>query len=152
MKKAKKKFYQILPLLIVPGLIMSAILPFVLPALKMMTLLAGMINNMAFTGAVFTLLRNNAFNDKYEHKVIYVNEGYENEKHAHIHDDHYGDFENYEESKDEFEIVEDNGQHIEEQPLNSDWLKQHYGSTSVQGNVFPISGSHYKRSSKIRST
>lgn len=136
MKKAKETFYKILPLLIVPGLIMSAILPFVLPALKMLTLLAGMINNMAFTGAVFTLLRNNAFNDKYEHKVIYVNEGYDNEKHTHItHEDHHGGFENYEESKDEFVIEDDNGGHIEEHPLNSDWIKQYYGP-SAHANVF----------------
>ncbi|CAH2076281.1 unnamed protein product, partial [Iphiclides podalirius] len=81
MKKLKKKFYNIIPLLLVPGLIMSAILPFVLPALKLMVIKVGILNNMALSGAVFTLLRNNAFNDVNQHKIIYVNDGYHNEKH-----------------------------------------------------------------------
>lgn len=79
MKKLYKQFYKIMPFILVPGLIMSAVLPFFLPMLKMMTLAAGMLNNMALTGAVFTLLRNNAFNDKYQNKVIYINEGYSND-------------------------------------------------------------------------
>ncbi|XP_068632671.1 uncharacterized protein [Battus philenor] len=81
MKKWRKKFFNIIPLLLVPGLIMSAILPFVLPALKMMVIAVGMLNNMALSGAVFTLLRNNAFNEANQHRIIYVNEGYHNEKH-----------------------------------------------------------------------
>ncbi|KPI92677.1 hypothetical protein RR46_13898 [Papilio xuthus] len=81
MKKMKKKFLSIIPLLLVPGLIMSAILPFVLPALKMMVIAVGILNNMALSGAVFTLLRNNAFNEANQHRIIYVNEGYHNEKH-----------------------------------------------------------------------
>ncbi|XP_014362522.2 uncharacterized protein LOC106714093 [Papilio machaon] len=81
MKKMKKKFLNIIPLLLVPGLIMSAILPFVLPALKMMVIAVGILNNMALSGAVFTLLRNNAFNEANQHRIIYVNEGYHNEKH-----------------------------------------------------------------------
>ncbi|CAG9578841.1 unnamed protein product [Danaus chrysippus] len=84
MKKITKQFYAIMPLLILPGLLMSAILPFFLPTLKMMTLATGMLNNMALTGAVFTLLRNNAFNDKYQKKVIYLNKGYVNDKYPHI--------------------------------------------------------------------
>ncbi|XP_038214697.1 uncharacterized protein LOC119834413 [Zerene cesonia] len=78
MKKMTKMFYQALPFLIFPGLIMSAVLPFFLPTLKMATLATVMLNNMALTGAVFTLLRNNAFNDhKYPKRVIYVNAGYD---------------------------------------------------------------------------
>ncbi|CAK1601125.1 unnamed protein product [Parnassius mnemosyne] len=80
MKKLHKKFYNIVPLLLLPGLIMSAILPFVLPALKLMTVAVGMLNNMALSGAVFTLLRNNAFNEANRHKIVYANVGYHNEK------------------------------------------------------------------------
>jgi hypothetical protein len=85
----KKKFYNIVPYLLLPGLIMSAVLPFVLPALKLMTFAVGMLNNMALSGAIFTLLRNNAFNDKYVKKVVYVNEGYRNEKPIHSHHSDY---------------------------------------------------------------
>ncbi|OWR47977.1 hypothetical protein KGM_213660 [Danaus plexippus plexippus] len=84
MKKLTKHFYAIMPLLILPGLLMSAILPFFLPTLKMMTLATGILNNMALTGAVFTLLRNNAFNDRYQKRVIYLNNGYLNDKYPQI--------------------------------------------------------------------
>lgn len=135
MKKAKKTFYKVLPLLVLPGLIMSAILPFVLPALKLMVVGVGMLNNMALTGAVFTLLRNNAFNDKYEHKVIYVNEGYKNEKHAHIHE-HDPHNQAAHDSHD-YQYAESNPigmehmpeiETVEELPLNSDWIKNYYGN------------------------
>lgn len=81
----RKRFYRVVPFLLLPGLLMAAVLPFVLPALKMMTIATVMLNNMALSGAVFTLLRNNAFADKYHKKIIYVNEGYKNEKHLHHH-------------------------------------------------------------------
>lgn len=80
MKFPKKAFYRIVPMLLIPPLIMSAVLPFVLPAMKMMVLGVGMLNQMALVGAVFTLMRNNAFKDSYEKKVIYINSGYKNEK------------------------------------------------------------------------
>lgn len=98
MKKLQKQFYKYVPFLMAPGLFLSAILPFALPSLKMMVMMVGMMNNMALVSAIFTLLRNNAFNDKYQHRVIYTNNGYKNEKlrHAssdneeHIHTDHIG--------------------------------------------------------------
>lgn len=80
MKFPKKAFYRIVPMLLIPPLIMSAILPFVLPAMKILILWTGMINQMALMGAIFTLMRNNAFQESYEKKVIYVNNGYKNEK------------------------------------------------------------------------
>ena len=135
MKKLKKSFYKFAPLMLVPGLMMSAIFPFILPGLKMMTLMVGMMNNMALTGAIFTLLRNNAFNDKYEHKVIYVNDGYNNEKYAatnieeHIHSDHYGGL--YDDSKrphkhEDHSFGEEHFEHGEEGAsfsVNPEWLK-----------------------------
>lgn len=135
MKKLQKQFYNVLPLLLLPGLIMSAILPFVLPALKLMTVGVGMINNMALSGAVFTLLRNNAFSDKYEHKIIYVNEGYKNEKISpiHLHDD--SQFE-------EIEMpIEFSGSNVKgvlattddlvEIPTNADFINQYYGNEGM---------------------
>lgn len=124
---------------------MAAVIPFILPALKLLTLAAVVINNMAFTGAVFTLLRNNAFNDKYEHKVIYVNEGYKNEKHTHfVHGNE--DLENYEESQNDYVIGEENGEHIEKQPPESGWIKQY--EPSAHAGYFQVSGGQYKRNSQ----
>lgn len=136
MKKMQTQFYNVLPLLLLPGLVMSAILPFVLPALKLMTVGVGIINNMALSGAVFTLLRNNAFTDKYEHKIIYVNEGYKNEKISpvHLHDD--GQFE-------EIEMpIEFSGSNVKgvlattddfvEIPTNADFINQYYGNEGMK--------------------
>ncbi|KAL0880739.1 hypothetical protein ABMA27_001951 [Loxostege sticticalis] len=143
MKKMRKVFYKIVPFMLLPGLLMSAILPFVLPALKMMTVAVGMLNNMALSGAIFTLLRNNAFNDKYDHKIIYVNEGYSNEKHAHKHhhDQEYKTEEDYHYGASQ---VHDTPEHIsgsdfdivEELPgtsnANADWINQYYGNKFVK--------------------
>lgn len=132
MKKVQKMFYKYAPFLLVPGLVVSAIIPFILPALKMMTLMVGMMNSMALMGATFTILRNNAFNDKYQHKVIYVNSGYENEKQhfaatnneEHIHTDHYGMV--YDETKNHPQQAGVEFENMESLPpfaLNPDWLK-----------------------------
>lgn len=135
MKKAKKLLSSLLPLLALPGLIMAAILPFFLPALKLLTLKAVMLNNMALSGAIFTLLRNNAFNDKYEHKIIYTNEGYKNEKHyAHQqfehHDEHYADqqFEQHDEhyAHQQFEPHFDEHYEGDSEPHHSDFKPVEY--------------------------
>ncbi|KAL4715554.1 hypothetical protein ACJJTC_009180 [Scirpophaga incertulas] len=147
----KKQFYNIVPYLLLPGLIMSAILPFVLPAMKLMTVAVGVLNNMALSGAVFTLLRNNAFNDRYEKKVIYVNEGYKNERAKHVyHNNHdtgavyeiqfddklntddlegYGTMQieqstaNGNANVAEFNVV----QELPTSNSNTDWIKKYYG-------------------------
>lgn len=117
----------------VPGLIMSAILPFILPALKMMVVGVGILNNMALSGAVFTLLRNNAFDDKYEKKIIYVNSGYKNEKHSTIqyknpaHDNYDAYYSDYTHHNDHDEhVFGEDVETIEEVPPHEDWLKQYY--------------------------
>ncbi|CAG9785491.1 unnamed protein product [Diatraea saccharalis] len=156
----KNTFYNIVPYLLLPGLLMSAVLPFVLPALKMMTIAVGMLNNMALSGAIFTLLRNNAFNDRYDKKVMYVNHGYKNEKkhykhHHHHHQLHHPEV--YEVQNDNEENPEELQAHdtmqfhnvalpenvnvggendlhlIEETPvtvLSSDWINQYYGNNN----------------------
>lgn len=139
MKKWRKRFYNIVPILLLPGLLMSAVLPFVLPALKMMTVAVGMLNNMALSGAIFTLLRNNAFNDKYDKKVIYINEGYHNEKQAKYHHklrkpENVIDFGAHESqvhsvtelAGDDFEVVDDT-------PIgNEDWINDYYANKFVK--------------------
>lgn len=136
MKKLQKQFYNILPLLILPGLIMSAILPFVLPALKLMTVGVVMLNNMALTGAVFTLLRNNAFSDKYEHKIIYVNEGYKNEKLSPVYLQDESQFEQ-DEVPIEFSTSNVKGvwattDDLVQIPTDSDFINQYYGNEGIK--------------------
>ncbi|CAH0581232.1 unnamed protein product [Chrysodeixis includens] len=133
MKKLYKMFYKFSPILLLPGLIMSAIFPFILPGLKMMTLMVGMMNNMALMGAIFTMLRNNAFNDKYEHKVVYVNSGYDNEKFAatnteeHIHSNHYGilydDVHRPKIEEQHFAETFENGEEVPALSVSPEWLK-----------------------------
>lgn len=120
----------------IPGLIMSAILPFVLPALKLMTMGAVMINNMALSGAVFTLLRNNAFSDKYEHKIVYLNEGYKNEKLSpvYLHDESHLE---HVEMPLEFSASNVKGvmattNDIVEIPTDSDLINQYYGNEGMK--------------------
>lgn len=122
-----------MPLLLLPGLIMSAVLPFILPSLKMMTLAAGMLNNMALTGAVFTLLRNNAFNDNYRKKIIYVNDGYINDKYEPLADTppevivdggfntKFNDFETHDVK--DYHFFENQLPFDNDYRLNSEWLK-----------------------------
>ncbi|KAI5638871.1 hypothetical protein NE865_08573 [Phthorimaea operculella] len=154
-KKTMKEFYNLIPVLLLPGLVMSAILPFVLPALKMTTILVGMLNNMALSGAVFTLLRNNAFNDHYEKKIIYVNEGYKNEKLSEpyfskdLHKFNLDHFDEYSGSASNVQpaiqpleqpvvqgtqpvnmFAEENFNAMQE-AMNTDWINQYYGNAGL---------------------
>ncbi|KAI5643424.1 hypothetical protein NE865_04600 [Phthorimaea operculella] len=143
-KKFIKNFYDVIPVMILPGLVMSAILPFILPALKMTTILVGMLNNMALSGAVFTLLRNNAFGGgTTEKKIIYVNEGYK--KPYFSKDFHrFGlDFDEYSGSasdvkpvvqplekpagKPENMFAEENFNAMQQAMNSDDWMDQYYG-------------------------
>ena len=134
-------------MLLLPGVIISAALPFFLPTLKMMTLAAGMLNNMALTGAVFTLLRNNAFNDKYHSKVIYINDGYINDGYHDKYeplgdtqspvivdpsqDNNFADFEDYK-IKNDFA----NDKPVKGYEVNPDWFKQLTGKLANPMQMF----------------
>ncbi|XP_047989751.1 uncharacterized protein LOC125229028 [Leguminivora glycinivorella] len=116
MKKLRQRFYAMVPMLLIPGLIMSAILPFVLPALKMMVMGTVMLNNMALTSAIFSLLRDNAFNDNYTHKrIIYTNHGYKNKHHEPEESHNYEVVENFEEiNGEDFNVEEPNHKWMDE--------------------------------------
>lgn len=139
MKKMEKYFYELVPFILLPGLLMSAVLPFFLPTLKMMTIGAGMLNNMALSGAVFTLLRNNAFNDRYEKKVIYVNSGYLND-HEPLADSPSefivdGDFNKFQDNYgNDVKDLHVTGQEAFDADITSDWFKQFPGKDEV--NIF----------------
>ncbi|KAJ2942589.1 hypothetical protein O0L34_g2056 [Tuta absoluta] len=141
-KKIMKNFYNVIPAMILPGLVMSAILPFILPALKMTTILVGMLNNMALSGAVFTLLRNNAFGTTTESKVVYVNEGYKKPYFSRF---NKYDFDEYSGSASNVKPVvqplekpagpqpqnmfeEENFNAMQEAMNSDDWIDQYYGN------------------------
>ncbi|KAJ2942662.1 hypothetical protein O0L34_g2133 [Tuta absoluta] len=155
-KKMMKEFYNVIPVLLLPGLVMSAVLPFILPALKMTTVVVGMLNNMALSGAVFTLLRNNAFNDHYEKKIIYVNEGYKNEEKLSpvyfskdLHKFNLDHFDEYSGSASNVQPVvqpleqpvgpvrkpenmfEEENFNAMQEAMNSDWINQYYGNAGL---------------------
>lgn len=148
MKKIQKEFYKFAPILLAPGMFMSAMVPFILPSLKMMVVMVGLMNQAALVGAIFTILRNNAFDDKYEHKVVYVNSGYENEKlkfassnnEEHFHTNHLGIL--YEDPKASMAgqpIVDppfdDNFGNIEELPplsVSPEWIKEYTDNKMIK--------------------
>lgn len=61
------------PALIMPAILMGTVLPFILPMLKMATIVSGLINNGALISAVLYAAKNAALTP--ENKVFY-NPGY----------------------------------------------------------------------------
>lgn len=63
--------------LLVPALIMSGLVPYILPPIKMAVMFVSMMTNMAFTSALFTLVRSYIFDPRPEEEnVVYYNYGY----------------------------------------------------------------------------
>lgn len=96
-RKMKMKMENFLPYLIAPAFLMAGVMPWILPKLKIAVMLVGLINNIAFSQALFSLVRNYVFNTVPEEHIIYLNNGYKNKK-KHIyhppipqaaHTDHY---------------------------------------------------------------
>ncbi|XP_065170240.1 uncharacterized protein [Atheta coriaria] len=77
----KQKMMDFLPYLLAPALLMAGVMPWVIPPLKMMVMFVAMINQFAFSSALFSLVRNYVFNRKEEEHVFYINHGYQNQKH-----------------------------------------------------------------------
>ncbi|VEN36852.1 unnamed protein product [Callosobruchus maculatus] len=67
---------QTMQYLLVPGFLMAGILPWVMPKLQMVAMMLSMVNNMAFTSALFTLIRNFIFERESAQHVLYINNGY----------------------------------------------------------------------------
>lgn len=61
------------PALMMPAILLGTVLPFVLPALKMATILTTLINHGAFITAALYAAKQAAFADD---KVVYYNSGY----------------------------------------------------------------------------
>lgn len=77
-RKMKKE--NMAQLLVTPGLIMAGILPWVLPQLKTLVMIVGLMNQVAFSMSFFALLRRLIFERNNEEHIFYVNQGYTNEK------------------------------------------------------------------------
>nr|CAI5820445.1 unnamed protein product [Callosobruchus analis] len=74
--KMPKPNSQTMQYLLVPGFLMAGILPWVMPKLQMVVMMLSMVNNMAFTSALFTLIRNFIFERETAQHVLYINNGY----------------------------------------------------------------------------
>ncbi|KAJ8961748.1 hypothetical protein NQ318_021349 [Aromia moschata] len=66
--------------MLVPGFLMAGILPWIMPWLQMAVMGLGMVNNMAFTSALFSLVRSYVFEKEPDEHVVYVNHGYRKKK------------------------------------------------------------------------
>lgn len=93
-RKMKMKMGDFLPYLIAPAFFMAGIMPWILPKLKMAVMVVGLINNIAFSQALFSLIRNYVFNTVPEEHIIYLNNGYKN-KNKHVYHPPIHHTENY---------------------------------------------------------
>ncbi|XP_044743672.1 uncharacterized protein LOC123305899 [Chrysoperla carnea] len=77
------KMKNIMPILLIPSVISTTFLPLMLPGIKMMVMFVMMINQMAFSMALMSLIRGMIFGPRVEDEIVYVNKGYQNEKKHH---------------------------------------------------------------------
>ncbi|KAJ3641783.1 hypothetical protein Zmor_028261 [Zophobas morio] len=75
-RKMQMSMKNMMPYMIVPGLFMAGILPWVIPGLKMAVMAVSMMNQMAFNAAFFSLIRSYIFDTRNEEHVVYINHGY----------------------------------------------------------------------------
>ncbi|XP_044760963.1 uncharacterized protein LOC123318416 [Coccinella septempunctata] len=87
-RKKKMSVMDVIPYLIIPGFISAGILPWLIPGMKIAVMGVAMINQMAFTSSLFSLIRGYIFDTSQEDHIVYVNHGYEkykHQKHGHGH-------------------------------------------------------------------
>ena len=75
-RKMKMKMSNIVGMMLMPPLIMAGLVPFIIPGFSMAVFLNSILNNMAFTSAIFTFIRSNIFDTDPHDNIIYVNNGY----------------------------------------------------------------------------
>lgn len=80
-RKMKMNVGKILPFLIAPAFFLAGIMPWILPPLKMAVSFVGLINNIVFVQALYSLVRNYVFNAVKDEHIIYLNHGYKNKVH-----------------------------------------------------------------------
>lgn len=72
---------NILQYALVPALMMTGVMPYILPPLKMGIMFVSMMTNMAFMTAVVTMVRGIIFDNDPSRNVIYTNHGYKKNRH-----------------------------------------------------------------------
>lgn len=87
-RKMKMNTSNILALLFAPAMFIAGIMPWVLPGVKMAVMFVTMINNMAFSSALFALIRGYIFDTRPDDHIIYINNGYKNH-HQPVHQQHH---------------------------------------------------------------
>lgn len=76
--KMKMSTNNVLALLFIPAMWIAGIMPWVLPGIKMAAMMVTMMNNMAFSSALFSLIRGYLFDTQKEDHIVYLNYGYKN--------------------------------------------------------------------------
>lgn len=77
-RKMKMNTSNILAMLFAPAMFIAGIMPWILPGVKMAVMMVTMINNMAFSSALFALIRGYIFDTRPDDHIIYINQGYKN--------------------------------------------------------------------------
>lgn len=79
-RSMKMSVSRLLQILLLPALVMTGIMPFVLPPLKMAVMMSTTITNMAFMSALGTLVRNYIFEPDLSKIVRYKNHGWKEDR------------------------------------------------------------------------
>lgn len=77
-RKMKMNTSNILALLFAPAMFIAGMMPWILPGVKMAVMMVTMMNNMAFSSALFTLIRGYIFDTRPDDHILYINNGYKN--------------------------------------------------------------------------
>lgn len=85
-RKMKMSTSNILALLFIPAMWIAGMMPWILPGVKMAVMMVTMMNNMAFSTALFSLIRGYLFDTRPDDHVVYLNYGYKNGQHGQSHD------------------------------------------------------------------
>lgn len=86
--KMKMTKSNVLALLLIPAMWIAGMMPWVLPGIKMVVMMVTMMNNMAFSSALFSLIRGYLFDTRTEDHIVYLNYGYKNGQQGHHHNIH----------------------------------------------------------------
>lgn len=78
-KMMKMNKSNILAMLFTPAMFIAGMMPWILPGIKMAVMMVTMMNNMAFSSALFALIRGYIFDTRPDDHIIYVNNGYKNQ-------------------------------------------------------------------------
>lgn len=82
--KMKMSTSNVVAMLFIPAMWIAGMMPWILPGIKMVVMMVTMMNNMAFSSALFSLIRGYLFDTRPEDHIVYLNYGYKN-GHNHHH-------------------------------------------------------------------